>query len=113
MGGAYGKGFVRALREYIATLPAEQQQQIRISFVSDFDPYEGSDMTADGVTPTFQFIHYGLLANEKENGKVEQKKSNSKSNAHSIFSFFADINQMQEGTYTWNEQTQKWDLQPK
>lgn len=52
-GGAYGKGFVRALREYIATLPAEQQQQIRISFVADFDPYEGSDMTADGVTPTF------------------------------------------------------------
>lgn len=48
-----GKGFVRALREYIATLPAEQQQQIRISFVADFDPYEGSDMTADGVTPTF------------------------------------------------------------
>ena len=113
MGGAYGKGFVRALREYIATLPAEQQQQIRISLVADFDPYEGSDMTADGETPTFQFIHNGLLANQKEKGKVEQKPSKSSSNAHAISSFFTDISQLQEGTYKWNEQTRTWDLQPK
>jgi hypothetical protein len=112
MGGAYGKGFVRALKEYIATLPEEQQKQIRISFVADFDPYQGSEMTADGETPTFQFIHYGWLANEKEKGKVEQKKSNSNSKAHSIFSFFADISQLQEGTYIWDEAQQKWVLQP-
>jgi RHS repeat-associated protein len=112
MGGAYGKGFVAALKEYIATLPAEQQKQVRISFVADFDPYQGSEMTADGVTPTFQFIHYGLLANEKEKGKVEQKPSNSSSKAHSIFSFFADINRLQEGTYLWDEAQRKWVLQP-
>ena len=111
MGGAYGKGFVRALREYIATLPAEQQQQIKISFVADFEPFQGSDITADGVTPTFQFIHYGFLANSKEKGKVEQKKSNSNSKAHSVFSFIADINQLQEGTYKWDEATQTWVLQ--
>ncbi len=113
MGGAYGKGFIKALKEYIATLPKEQQQQIKISFVADFDPFQGSGMTADGTTPTFQFIHYGLLANEKENGKVEQRPSNSKSTAHSIFSFFADISQLQEGSYKWNAQTQTWDLQTK
>lgn len=102
---------MRALKEYIATLPAEQQKQIKIEQVVDFDPFQGSDMTADGETPTFQFIHYGTLANEKENGNVEQKPSNSSSKAHSIFSFFADISQLQAGTYKWNEQTQTWDLQ--
>ena len=112
MGGAYGKGFVRALREYIQTLPAAQQQQVKIEQVVDFDPYQGADITADGQTPTFQFIHYGLLANQKEKGNVEQKKSKSSSNAHSIFSFFPDISQLQPGTYKWNPQTRTWDLQP-
>ncbi len=112
MGGAYGKGFVKALKEYIATLSAEQQQQVKISFVADFDPYQGGDMTADGKTPTFQFIHYGWLANEKEKGQVEQRPSNSKSTKHSIFSFFADISQLQEGTYKWDEASRKWVLQP-
>ena len=113
MGGAYAKGLVRALREYIATLPSEQQRQIKISFIADFDPYQGADMTADGFTPTFQFIHYGTLANQKEKGKVDQKKSSSNSDAHTIFSFFADISQLQEGKYIWNEQNQSWDLQKK
>ncbi|OQP64653.1 hypothetical protein A4R26_33720 [Niastella populi] len=111
MGGAYGKGFIRALREHIATLPAEQQKQIRISFVADFDPYEGSKMYASGQTPTFQFIHDGWLANEEEKGKVQYMKSNSNSDAHSIFSFFSDISQLQEGKYQWNEDTRTWDLQ--
>jgi RHS repeat-associated protein len=113
MGGAYGKGFVAALKEYIKTLPAEQQKQIKIEQVVDFDPFQGSDITADGETPTFQFIHYGTIANEKEKGKVEQKSSNSSSNAHSIFSFLADISQLQQGTYKWNDQTRKWELQTK
>jgi hypothetical protein len=59
MGGTYGKGFMRALKQYIATLPEEQQKQIRISFVIDFDPNQGGDITADGDIPTFQSIHYG------------------------------------------------------
>lgn len=63
-----------------------------------------------GQTPTFQFIHHGWLANEEEKGKVEYKKSNSSSDAHSIFLFFLDINQLQEGKYKWNEDTRTWDL---
>ncbi|MBA4257640.1 MAG: hypothetical protein C0446_00625 [Chitinophaga sp.] len=113
MGGAYGKGFVKALNNYIATLPIEQQKQIKIEQVVDFDPFQGSGMTADGNTPTFQFIHKGFLANEEENGNVQQKKSNSSSTAHSIFSFFADISQLQSGTYTWNAQNQSWEMQKK
>jgi RHS repeat-associated protein len=113
MGGAYGKGFLVALKEYIKTLPPEQQKQIKVEQVIDFDPYQGNGIIADGETPTFQFIHYGFLANQKEKGKVEQKTTKSSSNEHAISSFFADISQLQNGTYKWNEQTQKWDLQPK
>ena len=111
MGGAYGKGMVKALKEYIATLPIELRQQIKIEQVIDFDPFQGSSMTADGETPTFQFIHYGFLANEEENGKVQQVQSNNTRTAHSIFSFFSDISQLQTGIYKWNEQSQTWDLQ--
>jgi hypothetical protein len=111
MGGAYGKGFVRALQEYIATLPEAMQKQIKIEQVVDFDPYEGNKMTADGSVPTFQFIHYGWLANQKENGKVQQMVSWSNSAAHSIFTFFADIKQLKAGNYKWDEKSRTWVLQ--
>lgn len=113
MGGAYGKGFVAALKEYIKTLPVEQQRQIKISLVADFDPYQAGDMKADDDIKTMQFIHYGSLANQKQKGKnVEfpETKSDDKK-AHAIASFFADISQLQEGTYIWNEQTGKFELQ--
>ena len=35
MGGAYGKGFVKALKDYISKLPKEMQYQIRITLVAD------------------------------------------------------------------------------
>ena len=113
MGGAYGKGFVRALKEYIKKLPDALQKQVKISFIADIDPYQGANMTADGETPTFQFIHYGILANEKENGNVEQKKSKSTSNAHAIISFISDVSQLQEGDYKWDQKKKKWVLQSK
>jgi RHS repeat-associated protein len=112
MGGSYGEGFVRALKEYIATLPEDIQKQIVIEQVVNFDPFQASSMTADGSIPTFQFIHYGWIANEKENGKVQQMQSWSHSAAHSIFSFFADIRQLQSGRYIWDPKSRTWVLQP-
>ena len=44
MGGAYGKGYVEALQEYIKTLPKEQQKQIKITLVADFDPYQAGSL---------------------------------------------------------------------
>jgi RHS repeat-associated protein len=110
MGGAYGKGFVQALKEYIKNLPIEVQKQIKISLVADFDPYQGGDLTADPDIKTMQFIHknnwnllgMGWLANEKEMGDVETPASRSNSSDHSIFSFFNDISQLAEGTYKWD-----------
>ncbi|HRF35561.1 MAG TPA: RHS repeat-associated core domain-containing protein, partial [Cyclobacteriaceae bacterium] len=110
MGGAYGKGFVKALKAYIKTLPIEQQKQILISLVADFDPYQAGDLTADPDIKTMQFIHkngwnvtgMGGLANEEEQGDKETHTNTGSSTDHSIFSFFNDISKLSEGTYTWD-----------
>ena len=57
MGGAYGKGYVKALQKYISGLSNDEQKQIRISLVADFDPYQASDLTIDPNIKTTQFIH--------------------------------------------------------
>ena len=59
MGAAYAKGFVRALKEYIKTLSLGQQQQIKITLVADFDPYQASDISDDPDILTQQFTHIG------------------------------------------------------
>jgi hypothetical protein len=112
MGGAYGKGFVRALKDYIKTLPLEQQKQIKITLVADFDPYQAGDITADPNIKTMQFIHkngwniagMGWLANEEENGidKKDVRTNTGTSTDHSIFTFMNDISSLSEGKYKWN-----------
>jgi RHS repeat-associated protein len=116
MGGAYGKGFVVALKDYIKTLPIEQQKQIKISLVADFDPFQAGDLTADPDIKTQQFKHknnknilgMGWLANETENGDIELPDPKGNSTDHSIFSFFDDISTLAEGTYKWDEATKKF-----
>ncbi|MCD0465039.1 DUF6443 domain-containing protein [Flavobacterium sp. ENC] len=110
MGGAYGKGYIKALRDYIRTLPKELQSQIKISLVADFDPFQAGDLDAGNSTPTFQFVHVGnknilgmgWLANEEENGNVNVYTNTGTSNDHSIMTFFNDISKLAEGTYKWN-----------
>jgi RHS repeat-associated protein len=108
MGGAYGKGLVRALKDYIKEHHLEQQ--VKITLVADFDPYQAGDLKADPDIKTMQFIHknfwnifgMGWLANDREKGDVETPGSRGSSSDHSIFTFIADISQLEEGTYKWN-----------
>jgi len=110
MGGAYGKGYVNALKKYISTLPEKLQKQIKISLIADFDPYQAGSLTADPHIKTMQFIHknawnvigLGGMANEEEKGNVEITQNSGTSTDHSIFTFFGDINSLEEGTYTWD-----------
>jgi RHS repeat-associated protein len=102
MGAAYGKGYVNALQEYIKTLPKEQQYQIKITLVADFDPFQGGSLKANKDVYTQQFTHIGGtlgLAEEKQDG-VDSYKS--KPGAHSVLTFFSNIGNLQEGTYKWN-----------
>lgn len=112
MGGAYGKGYVKALKEYISTLPKEQQKQIKITLVADFDPYQAGEFAADSNIDTRQFEHanylniwgLGTLANEDEQNLDQNHiyKNTGQSTEHSIQTFFNDISSLQEGNYKWN-----------
>jgi hypothetical protein len=113
MGGAYGNGFVAALRNYISTLPIALQKQIMITLVADFDPFEAGSITADPNIKTTQYKHkgsgnirgMGWLANEDEKGLSQDdiKTNTGKSTDHSIFTFFGDIKSLKEGTYKWDD----------
>ena len=119
MGGAYGNGFVQGLKDYIKTLPIEQQKQIKITLVADFDPYGAGDIIADPDIKTLQFKHkndlnifgMGWLANENESGlsKENIRTNTGTSTDHSIYTFFNDISSLSEGTYKWNGS--KWEKQ--
>lgn len=114
MGGAFGKGLVTALKEYIKENHLEQQ--VKITLVADFDPYQAGDLTADPDIKTLQFKHkgnfnltgLGFLANEDEKGLSDEniKTNTGTSTDHSIFTFFNDISSLKEGTYKWNGE--KW-----
>lgn len=115
MGGAYGKGFVAALKAYIKTLPIEIQKQIKITLVADFDPYQAGDIIADPDIKTKQYKHkngwnifgMGWLANEDENGldKTDIITNSGTSTDHSISTFFNDIGSLSEGIYKWDGST--------
>ena len=116
MGGAYGNGFVAALKAYIKTLPIELQKQIKIALVADFDPFQASGFNADPDIKTQQFKHknswnifgMGWLANETEKGAEQVPVDKNDSSDHSIFSFFNDISKLAEGTYKWDDTNKKW-----
>ena len=80
------------------------------------DPYQAGDLTVDPDIKTMQFIHrngwnivgMGWLANQEEQGidKDDVHTNTGSSTDHSIFTFFNDINKLEEGTYTWDGE--KW-----
>ncbi|WP_443946614.1 hypothetical protein ACJVDH_05780 [Pedobacter sp. AW1-32] len=114
MGGAYGKGYVEALKEYIGSLPKELQTQLKITLVADFDPFQAGSLEADPDIKTMQFLHknkngrkdsdgFGWLANERQKGISDSNYyEDSREASHSIFTFFNDISKLSEGTYKWN-----------
>ncbi|MFC4230617.1 RHS repeat-associated core domain-containing protein [Parasediminibacterium paludis] len=122
MGGAYGNGFVKALKEYIRTLPLELQKQIKITLVADFDPFDGSEIIADSDIKTQQFKHKGTfwenlkfwnlswLANEDEKGLNQEDILTNKgtSTSHILSSFLGEISLLSEGTYKWNNEQNKF-----
>ncbi|NGX85391.1 RHS repeat-associated core domain-containing protein, partial [Aequorivita sp. KMM 9714] len=117
MGGVYGKGFVSALKYYIKTSKDPQVRKALITLVGDFDPFQagGKLGEADGNTYTQQFINSGWwdifnagwLANEEEEGADEVIRNENKT-SHFVDTFIGNIDQLQEGTYEWNDDKQEW-----
>jgi RHS repeat-associated protein len=116
MGGAYAKGYIRAIVQYAMDHP-ELTNGLKISEF-DFDPFEGGAQTPEPRVHTEQKMHNGhkhgskadRIADEKENGLngTEWNALHGDNNTfwesptnglHTIFSFFENIDQLQEGTY--------------
>lgn len=117
MGGVYGKGFVKALKEYIKNSKDPQVRKALISLVADFDPFQAGSKEgkADRNTYTQQFINEGWtdiinagwLANQKEEG-ADEIIINKRKSSHFIETFINNISNLQEGTYVWDENKKKW-----
>ena len=117
MGGVYGKGFVSALKYYIKTSKDPQVRKALITLVGDFDPFQagGKLGEADENIYTQQFINSGWwdlfnagwLANEEEEGADEVIRNKNKT-SHFVDTFIGNIDQLQEGTYEWNDDKQEW-----
>ena len=117
MGGVYGKGFVKALKHYIRTSKDPQVRKALITLVADFDPFQagGKLGKADKDTYTQQFIHDGFwnilgagwLANQKEEGADEVENNEAKS-SHFAETFLDNIDDLQEGTYEWDNDKEEW-----
>jgi len=117
MGGVYGKGFVKALKEYIKNSKDPQVRKALITLVADFDPFQaGSKLgKADSNTYTQQFINEGWsdllnagwLANQEQEG-ADEIINNKKKSSHFIETFVDNISNLQEGTYTWDKDKEEW-----
>ena len=106
LGGAFGRGYLRAIIEYVKAHP-EQCKGISIS-VYDFDPYDANLLSqVSGISIT-QILHKSKfgLANQVEQGVSEKDGSliddTGKSTSHSITSFISSISSLKPGKYVWN-----------
>ncbi len=119
MGGIYGKGYVRALKDYIKAKGLEKEALIEL--VVDFDPFQAGHYwsNADLNTYTMQFsnttegkrMHLtGRLANQMQKG-VDFPFVNTgpgSTSSHSIFEFFNNISQLSPGIYIWDAEKEEW-----
>ena len=106
LGGAFGRGYLKAIIEYVKEHP-DQCKGISIS-VYDFDPYDAdllSQVSGISITQILHKSKFGL-ANQIEQGVSEKDGSliddTSKSKSHGITSFISSISSLKPGKYVWN-----------
>ena len=104
MGGTFGRGFAQALEEVAEEMGITDRKILTL--VADFDPFQGKKL--ENVDDTFiqQYIHDGLLANQRDEYADEVYPDESKK-SHSIITFLSDVSKLKEGTYKWNGK--KWE----
>ena len=119
MGGVFGNGLQNGILKYLKEHP-ELAEQVKISLVAHFDPFQASDITANSNIYTMQFKHrYGIindkngtrrrndadglwwLANEDVNG-ADVNITDPNESGHGIGTFLNNVTNLREGTYTWN-----------
>lgn len=100
MGGAYAKGFVQSLVDYISKHP-EYSHMLGNIVEYDFAPFQPNQQSAVNGVPTFQYSHkWDLVArNSPVPGAKQQDTSNEWSSGHSIADFMQYIQSLPTGKY--------------
>lgn len=99
MGGAYAKGFVQALMDYVK-VHASGNNGLKI-FEYDFAPYQPEQQKAVNGVETFQYSHVNDLfaGNNKISGAHYMQTKNDENHRHSISSFLEYVSRLPEGKY--------------
>ena len=99
MGGAYAKGFLKAVMEYIQKHP-EECNGINLAEY-DFAPYQPGSQTAIEGVDTYQYSHEKdrMAGNTPIQGAKQMDTYNDERRKHSIEDFFDYIKTLPEGSY--------------
>ena len=99
MGGAYAKGFLKAVMEYIQKHP-EECNGINLAEY-DFAPYQPGYQTAIEGVDTYQYSHEKdrMAGNTPIQGAKQMDTYNDERRKHSIEDFFDYIKTLPEGSY--------------
>ncbi len=97
MGGAYAKGYIRALMEYFSKQKIDPRV---IEFEADFAPHGSRYFTAVKY-PTYQYSHNAdrVAHNYPMKGAINMDTSEDKNQGHSIKSFIDQIKTLPAGHY--------------
>ena len=105
MGAAYGKGYVKKLKQLLKE--NGYGKSVLISLVADFDPYQANHLAPVKDVFTMQFTHDGFLADYRQwELDDENYFENPDCSSHAIVSFINKIIKLEEGTYAWDGE--KW-----
>ena len=99
MGGAYAKGFVQALMDYVK-VHASGNNGLKI-FEYDFAPYQPEQQKAVNGVETFQYSHMNdsYAGDKRILGAHYMKTKNDERHRHSIKDFIEYVSQLPEGKY--------------
>ncbi|MEM9921255.1 MAG: RHS repeat-associated core domain-containing protein, partial [Bacteroidota bacterium] len=119
MGGAYGKGFVKAL---LKVAKRRGVKGVPVTLMADFDPFQAASFSAIDNVFTQQFNQsfgpgkddttligdWAGVANQKQEN-AEEYYDDEDTGSHNIWTFIDDIVNLKEGTYIWDGKN--WILQ--
>jgi hypothetical protein len=98
MGGAYAKGYVRAILLWLKELGISTDI---VEFEADFAPYQPTEQKANPDVKTYQFSHHRdwVARNKKIEGAEYMDTSSDKNQTHWIQDFMNQIQNLPEGKY--------------
>lgn len=101
MGGAYAKGYVKAILDYARTHKIEG---VVIEFEADFAPFEPTKQKSiknKSMGLAYQYAHKddNVAGDDQEPGVEKEDTKSDKEQVHSVFSFFDQIKNLPVGNY--------------